>query len=332
MPHYDLSLEELREFRPDVREPADFDEFWERTIAQARAAGGSVVIQPSEVSLPHVDIFDVTFPGFAGQPVKAWLARPAGVEGNLPVIVHYAGYGGGRGLAIEHTFWAAAGFAYLVMDTRGQGSMWGNGGATPDAGATGPAHPGFMTRGVDSPTDYYYRRLFTDAVRAVDAVRSLDGIDPARVAVHGASQGGGMALAVAALADDIAAACIDVSFLCHFERAITVTADDLYGEIVGYLAIHRGKEDAVLTTLSYFDGVNFAKRATAPSLWSVALMDTICPPSTTYAAFNWYGAKALVDDAAATEKDMVVYSFNGHEGGDGHQVVKQLEFLRERLA
>jgi len=332
MPHYDLSLEELREFLPDVRESADFDEFWDQTIAQARAAGGSVVIEPSDASLPHVDIFDVTFPGFAGQPVKAWLARPAGVEGDLPVIVHYAGYGGGRGLAIEHTFWAAAGFAYLVMDTRGQGSAGGNGGATDDVDATGPAYPGFMTRGVDSPADYYYRRVFTDAVRAVDAVRSLDGIDSARVAVHGASQGGGIALAVVALAGDIAAACIDVPFLCHFERAITMTADRPYGEIVGYLAIHRGKEDAVLTTLSYFDGVNFAKRGTAPSLWSVALMDTICPPSTTYAAYNWYGNKAWGADAAAMEKNMVVYPFNGHEGGDGHQVVKQLGFLRQRLA
>ncbi|MFF4837720.1 acetylxylan esterase [Streptomyces sp. NPDC001315] len=57
-----------------------------------------------------------------------------------------------------------------------------------------------MTRGISSPRTYYYRRLLTEAVRAVDAVRRLDRVDPDRVAVIGQSQGGGTALAVPDLA------------------------------------------------------------------------------------------------------------------------------------
>jgi len=324
LPYYDLPLSELEVFRPVVREPADFDEFWERSLSLTRAAGGEVVMDLIPGTLPHVDIFDVTFPGFMGQPVKGWLLRPAGVTEPLPVIVHFAGYGGGRTLAFEHTFWPSAGYAYFVMDTRGQGSRWGNGGATGDPEGSGPSFPGFMTRGIEDPDTYYYRRVFVDGVRAVDAVRTMPGIDPARVAVHGASQGGGIALAVAGLVPDLQAVCADVAFLCHFERAITLTDDEPFAEVRGYLAIHRDSVDNVLATLSYFDGVNFAKRANATSLWSVALMDNIVPPSTTYAAFNWYGDRAGADTMG---KAMEVYPFNGHEGGDWRQVEKQREFL-----
>lgn len=327
MAHYDLPLAELEAFRPEVREPADFDEFWERTIADARAAGGDVILTPAASQLPHVEIYDVTFPGFAGQPVKGWLSRPAGVAGDLPAIVHYVGYGGGRSLAIEHTFWAAAGFAYLVMDTRGQGSAWGNGGATADPEGSGPSHPGFMTRGIASPDTYYYRRVFTDAVRAVDAVRTMPGIDSSRVAVHGGSQGGGIALAVTGLVPDLQAACLDVAFLCHFERGISVTDADPFGEIQRYLRTHRDRVEDALTTLSYFDGVNFARRANVPALWSVALMDPIVPPSTTYAAYNWYG-----DRAGGADKAMAVYPYNGHEGGEWRQIERQLAFLKGKLA
>lgn len=326
MPHYDLPLAELEQYRPDIREPADFDEFWERTIAEARSAGGEVVLEPISAPLPHIDILDVTFPGYGGHPVKGWLARPAGVDGPLPAVVHYVGYGGGRSLATEHTFWAAAGYAYLVMDTRGQGSAWGSGGGTVDPDGSGPAYPGFMTRGISSPETHYYRRVFTDAVRAVDAVRTMPGVDPTRVAVHGGSQGGGIALAVTGLMDDLQAACIDVAFLCHFERAIALTDAIPFGEVSKYLSIHRDKIEEVLGTLSYFDGVNFAKRANATALWSVALMDHIVPPSTTYAAFNWYG-----DRAGAAAKSMVVYPYNDHEGGDWYQVERQRAFLAEEL-
>ncbi len=213
------------------------------------------------------------------------------LKGPLPAVVEYNGYGGGRGLPFERLGWASAGFAYLFMDTRGQGSMWGSGGGTPDPHGTGPSSSGFMTRGIEDPADYYYRRVFTDAVRAVDAVRTLAQVDASRVAVVGASQGGGIALAAAALCDDLVAVLPDVPFLCDFPRAVGFTDRDPYQEIVRYLSVHRGADERVHRTLSYFDGATMATRATAPALFSVALMDPICPPSTVFAAFNRYGGR-----------------------------------------
>lgn len=321
MPRFDMTLDELREYRPIVAEPRDFDTFWVDTIAEARQIGGHPELVATPSPLSEVEVFDMTFPGFGGDPIGAWFMVPRGREGRLPTVVEFNGYGGGRGLPHERLAWVSAGYAYLVMDTRGQGSVWGSGGDTADPHGAGPGVPGFTTRGIENPTDYYYRRVFTDAVRSIDATRLLDRVDPDRIAVCGGSQGGGIALAVAGLVSGLVGAMPEVPFLSHFERAVGLTATDPYHEIVRYLSVHRGSDSQVFETLSYFDGVNFAKRATAPALFSVGLLDPVCPPSTVFASFNHYSASA----------DIEVYPFNEHEGGGGHHWQKQAAWLSAAL-
>ncbi|MDT0157653.1 acetylxylan esterase [Microbacterium sp. ARD32] len=321
MPRFDLPLDQLRTYRPEVAEPADFDEFWQRTLREARAAAQPVRLTRMDSPLQAVAVYDVLFSGFGGDPVAGWLTLPADGSDELPAVVEYNGYGGGRGLPHEHLAWAASGYAHLFMDTRGQGAGWGTGGGTEDPHGSGPSTPGFMTRGILDPHEYYYRRVMTDAVMAVDAIRQVERVDLTRVSVAGGSQGGGLTIAAAGLSEGLLAAMPDVPFLCHFERAVGLTDRDPYQEIVRYLAVHREAADAVFTTLSYFDGVNFAKRATMPALFSAAMMDQVCPPSTVYAARNHWGGNA----------DIVDYHFNGHEGGLGLQWQRQAAFLAALL-
>lgn len=321
----DLTEEVLRAYRSSQSDPGDFDEFWQSTLADARRVGDSVSVSPVRTPLSTLDVFDVTFPGWAGERVAAWLRLPAGTAGGgpaapLPVVVEYVGYGGGRGAATDSLFWASCGFAHLVMDTRGQGSGWSPG-VTPDSGSTGPQVPGVMTRGILSRDTYYYRRLFTDAVRAVDAVRTLAFLDPGRVAVLGTSQGGGTALAVAGLVPDVAALAARVPFLCDFPRGVTVTDAHPFREVADFLAVHRGRADAVLSVLSYFDGVNFARRAVAPAVFSAALMDQVVPPSTVFAAHHAYAGPSRID----------VWRFNGHEGGGTADDLAALELFHAHL-
>ena len=327
MAFFDLSLEQLRTYQSPESEPADFDVFWQDTLTQTREHPLAAQFVPVQDSIyQNIEVFDVTFAGFEGQPVKGWLVLPrfsdlASKNGKLPCMVTYLGYSGGRSFPHDHLQYAMAGMAQLVMDTRGQG--WSSPGHTPDSGNTPPAVPGVMTRGIESRETYYYRRLFTDAVRAVEAAQTHPKLDPQRLGVAGGSQGGGITLAVAGLcAEQVKVAMPDVPFLCHYRRATAIVDSQPYGELVAYLKNYRGRCEAVFKVLSYFDGVNFAARIRAKSLFSVGLMDTICPPSTVFAAYN----------RVPGFKDIKVYDFNHHEGGGSYQAYERLCFARQHLA
>lgn len=317
MPFFDLALAELEAYSPELDQPNDLDGFWAQTLREAGEFELDVRADQVESQLSMIRTWDVRFAGFGGHEIRAWLHLPRQPESErLAAVVQFQGYGGGRGLAHESILWAAAGYAQLVVDTRGQGSGWSVG-HTPDPVGSDPSQPGFMTRGITSPDDYYYRRVFVDAIRAVEVIRNWPGIDPSRVAACGASQGGGLSLAVAALGANVSALLADVPFLCHFSRAIEITDSDPYAEIARYLRAHRDHRDAVLRTLSYFDCATLARRASAPALFSVALMDETCPPSTVYAAYNAYGGP----------KEISVYHYNFHEGGGAIHQAKQLAWL-----
>ncbi|MGC4897542.1 acetylxylan esterase [Micromonospora sp. DT31] len=317
MPVTDLDLDACLALRPDLDVPADLDAFWARTLGDRRP--GPAVYEPVETGLTQIRTFTATVAGYGGEPVRGWLHLPAGVEGPLPCVVEYLGYGRGRGLPHEKLFWAAAGYAHLIMDSRGQGWSAASGG-TPDphpypAGTV----PGFVTRGVTTPAEHYYRRLITDAVRFAQAARRHPAVDPDRVAVTGFSQGGGLALAAAALCPEVTAVMPDVPFLCDFRRGARVAdATSPYGEIVEYLKLYRDRSDTVFRTLSYLDAAVLAPRATAPALFSIAMRDQICPPSTCFAAYHRYGGA----------KDLRVYEFNDHEGGEAEHQREQLTWLR----
>ena len=316
---FDFPLEELRSYRPVRSEPDDFDAFWQRTMAETNAFPLNPTFATIDARLPLVHVEDVRFNGFNGEPISGWFIRAAQQTEPGPCLVRFHGYGNGRWLPADWLLWPNSGYSILVMDTRGQGA---GPGATPDPHlGSHPQQTGFMTRGILDPDEFFYRRVYSDAVRSVDAALAHPLVDPTRVFVSGPSQGGGVTQAVVGLRHDLAGALIDVPFLTHFRRAIEITDSAPYGEISTYLAKSREDEAAVYRTLDYFDGLNFVARSTTEALYSVGLMDAVCPPSTVYAAFNHYGAPA----------EMVEWKFNGHEGGGLSQHSLQLDWLGQRI-
>ncbi|MFD4960149.1 acetylxylan esterase [Microbacterium sp. NPDC058389] len=298
-------------------EPSDFDAFWAGTLAETRRHPLDVTIEPRPTRLAVIDVFDVTFRGFGGTPIHAWLRVPHGATAPLPGLVQFFGYGNGRGHALRDLRWAAAGYAHLVVDARGQG----HGDTDDDHPDGGPSAGGFLTRGIRSPSEYYYRRVYADAVRAVDALRSLDLVDAGRVGAMGASQGGGIALAIAGLVPDLAVAIVQAPFLCELDRAADLSVEHPYALLTQYFADRRLDTAAALDTLRYFDGVNHAKRATAPALLSTGLRDGIAPPGTVLPAFTAY----------AGPKQIVLWPYNGHEAGGDLDEENALEFAAARL-
>ncbi|MFJ5802418.1 acetylxylan esterase [Streptomyces decoyicus] len=315
----DLPLDELRTYRPPRPEPAGFDAFWRRTLDAARAHDLDARFTEVDTGLALLHTYDVTFSGFGGHRIRGWFLFPRAADGPLPCIVQYLGYGGGRGMVHDWLLWPSAGYATLVMDTRGQSGP-NRPGDTPDpVGSGNPGVPGKMTQGLLDPDDYYYRRLFTDAVRAVEVARGHEAVDAGRTVVAGRSQGGAAALAVTGLVPGLAGALIDVPFLTHIRRAVEITDNGPYGELTRYFAGARGHIDTALHTLDHFDGLNFAARSSAPALFGTALRDEVVPPSTGFAAYHHY----------AGEKELKVWRFNAHEGGGGEQRAAEVTFLRE---
>ena len=251
-------LPELWAYRSAYREPAGFDAFWKDTLDGARARPARLDLTPVDTGLETVDVFDARFPGFGGHPVSGWLRLPRHRGGPLPAVVQFHGYGSGRGAPIEDLLWSSAGYAHLIVDTRGQGGAYAGGGATPDPVGAGPSHPGFLTRGIQDKDTYVYRRVFTDAVRAVDALRGSPYVDGERIAAVGNSQGGGIALAVAGLVPELAAVHVQSPFLCDVRQATRLTGAPPYAELIGYLAARRDLVEQAFGTLGYFDGLAFA--------------------------------------------------------------------------
>lgn len=318
-----MEREELEGYRPDLPVPHDVHDFWESTLASSAAFPLDVsVVRVRDTPLRTMEVYDVTFAGFGGHPVKAWYLVPRGLAEPRPTIIEYIGYGGGRGLPHELLFWSASGYPHLIMDTRGQGSTW-RAGDTADQGTAGRPHvPGFLTDGLPDRESYYYRRLFTDAVRAVDAAGQLPQSSPDLLVTTGTSQGGALSLVTAALHGGVAAAMPNVPFLCHIRRSARVANTGPYPELVTWCHTHHQLAGQAFETLAYFDLAVLARDARCPAHFGVALGDETCPPSGVYACFNHYGGP----------KEIQVYEWNGHEGGGAYHLAQQDKWLSRTLS
>lgn len=325
MAFFDFSLEDLYKYKGSSEEPKDFDKFWLETCKENNHnAEAEYTLVGSYLKL--FDVWDLSFNGFNKHKINGWYIAPKyASEQNkkLPCIICYPGYGGGRDFPHKHLLFPSAGYSVFIMEVRGQGAEGGNGATTPDPVGSTPHADGFLTMGILDKKEYYYRRVFIDALKSIEAAKMHKLTD--KIIINGTSQGGGIGLAAGGLAAmnnvDIEALMIDVPFLCDYKRASVITDTLPYNEIVRFCKTNRTKEEKAFETLSYFDAVFFAKRIKRKALFSVGLMDTLCPPSTVFAAYNNY----------AGEKSINVYTYNGHEGGDNQQSERKLEFLNSIL-
>jgi cephalosporin-C deacetylase len=307
MPIVDKPLSELKKYMGVNPCPKDMDAFWDRSLAEMRALDPKVELRPSAFKAAGAECFHLHFTGVGRSRVHAKFLRPAKAKGKLPAVLLFHGYSGSSGDWFDKLAWVSQGFVVAALDCRGQAGL------SEDLGSVkGGTLRGHIVRGLDdAPEKLAFRQIYLDTAQLARIVMAMPEVDPARVGATGGSQGGGLTLACASLEPAIKLAAPVFPFLCDYKRTWDMDlAKDAYAELREFMRWfdpRHEREDEIWTRLGYIDCQHLAKRIRAEVLMLVGLMDTICPPSTQFAAYNKITAK----------KDMVIYPDFGHEGLPG---------------
>ena len=317
MPLVDMPLDRLKTYEGRNPRPADFDTYWERGLAEMEATNPNVERVPHDLNAPFAECFDLYFTGVGGARIHAKYLRPKETDTPHPAVLLFHGYSGSSGDWADKLNYVARGFSVAALDCRGQGGL-----SEDVGGAQGNTLRGHIIRGLSDPDadKLYYRQVFLDTAQMARIVMAFPEVDASRVGATGGSQGGGLTLACAALTPTLKRAAPVYPFLCDYQRVWEMDlARDAYDELKTYFRNfdpRHEREAAIWEKLGYIDNQHLAPRIRAEVLMTTGLMDTVCPPSTQFAAYNKITAP----------KNVILYPDFGHEGllGSGDAIY---EFL-----
>lgn len=303
MPQTDMPVSELHHYQGRNPRPEDFDAFWDEGVAQMQRQDAQLVLTPASWQVPGVECFELWFSGVGGARIHAKYLRPSGAQ-NCPVVLQFHGYSMSSGDWADKLNWVQQGYAVAAMDVRGQGGL-----SEDIGGVYGTTLKGHIIRGLDAgrPERLFYRNVFLDAAQLARTVAELDEIDGERIYTLGGSQGGALALVAAALEPSVKRCACAYPFLCDYQRVWEMDCcHQAYGEIVDYFRRFDPTHQRAMhtfTKLGYIDVQHLAPRIGASVLMATGLADTVCPPSSQFAAYN----------KLSGEKRMVIYPDFGHE-------------------
>ena len=311
MPLIDKPLSELRVYGGINPRPADFDAYWDESLRELDAVDPQVELRPNDtLPLSNAECFDLWFTGVGGARVHAKYIRPRGLKAPAPAVLFFHGYSGNVGDWTDKLAYVSEGFCVAALDCRGQG-----GPSEDNLQVKGNTHNGHIIRGLDDPNpkNLLFRHIFLDTAQLARIVMGLPEVDAERVGATGGSQGGALTIACVALEPRVKLAAPMFPFLCDYKRVWEMDlAKDAYEELKTYFRqfdpCHEREAD-IFYRLGYIDVQHLAPRIRARVLMGTGLMDTICPPSTQFAAYN----------KISSPKTMVLYPDFGHEGLPGFQ-------------
>lgn len=309
MPLVDMPLQQLHVYQGRNPRPADHDAYWDRALAEMHATDPALELVPADFHVPGAECFDMFFTGVRGARIHAKYLRPLKVSAPHPAVVAFHGYSGNCGEWHDKLSYVAMGYCIAALDCRGQGGI-----SEDVGGIVGTTYRGHIIRGLDdAPDKLLFRDIYLDTAQLAGIVMNLPEVDSERVAAVGGSQGGGLTLACAALEPRIRKAAPVFPFLCDFQRVWEMDlAAGAYEELKTYFRQfdpRHEREEEIFTKLGYIDCQHLAPRIQAEVLMGVGLMDTICPPSTQFAAYN----------KISSPKQTIIYPDFGHEGLPGFQ-------------
>ncbi len=287
----------------------DFAEFWQRAKAELATVDPQYkLIRIDSLCTETQNVYLVEMRSLGNALIRGWYRVPV-KPGRYPAIMQVQGYSSVMVPSYVNYGDDVIGFGLNIR---------GHGNSTDDVN---PGFPGYILYNLQDKEKYIYRGAYMDCVRAVDFLCSRPEVDASRIAVEGASQGGALSFATAALNNDRIAVCApQVPFLSDFRDYFKVAVWP-GNEFVTLIDLEKKLTwDEAFYTLSYFDIKNLAPMIKAPMIMGVGLMDEVCPPHINFAAYNQVTA----------EKKYIVYPFAGH-GLPGHFYNAKMEWIRSKL-
>ncbi|MDR1939158.1 MAG: acetylxylan esterase [Tannerellaceae bacterium] len=267
--------------RPTTADPEDFDRFWAGALEAARKSPlNAVKVLLPEKCTSTQDVYEVSFQNGPAR-VYGILMVPK-KPGKYPALLQVPGAG------IRPYDGANYGDEIISLQIGIHGisvtlppSVY----TTLSAGALS----GYFGFNKNDKDQFYYKRVYTGCVRAVDYIFSLPEFDGETVGVLGGSQGGALSIITAGLEPRI-------KFLAPLYPALCDLGGYLKNRAGGWPHFFRNAkpQPGEVETLAYYDVVNFARRIKVPGLYIWGLNDVTCPPTSMYAAYNVIpGAKEL---------------------------------------
>lgn len=280
--------------QPATHCPKDFDAFWEKALADARL----IRLNPTKRLLAErctkdMNVYEVSYSndsysskiyGILSVPVK---------PGKYPALLRVPGAGvrpytgdtytaPGKAIILEIGIHGIpVTLDQKVYDDLGYGAL-----------------RNYSFTNLDNPNENYYKRVVTGAVRGVDYIASLDEWNGKTLGVTGASQGGFLSLAVAALDKRVTFLAAVHDAMCDYESELNGVA----GGWPHYFIYDKTPSLQKLNGVRYYDGVNFARRIHVPGWFSFGYNDEVVPPTSSYGLFNIYPGP----------KQVSVYQMTGH--------------------
>ncbi len=249
MPLVDMPLEQLLIYTGRSPRPTDFDDFWDRSVAEMQMLDPQIELRPHTLKAPFAECFDPYFTGMGGARVHAKYLRPRHQAEPHPALIMFHGYGASSGNWADKLGYVAQGYCVAVLDVRGQGGQ-----SEDVGGTTGRTASGHFIRGIDDgPAKMLFRQVYLDCAQLAGIMMDLPEVDAERVGATGGSQGGGLTLACAALEPRVKLAAPWFPFLCDYKRVWEMDLDvAAYAEIRDYFRAfdpRHQREDEIFTLL-----------------------------------------------------------------------------------
>ena len=264
--------------------PPDFREFWE--AGRKKVAANPVELRKDEKrSNAKYTVYYISVKSLHDETLTGYLTIPAG-QGPFPAFINVPGAGVGIS---GPSGWAGRGAITLAMNVHKFPTAGDYAEQKRRYNEDRESGGRYWLRGAGDREKYFYYSAYLGIDRAIDYVAGLKEWDGKHMVFYGSSQGGGSALILGGLNPHITAIAANVPALCDH-------AGSRVGRANGWPQLCAWNQATLDDYAPYFDAANFAALVKVPALVSCGFIDTVCAPSSVYAAYNELpGEKRMVN-------------------------------------